>query len=184
MTYLEYRTLIEKLMEERKTTGNDQSDEMIHYAEMNIQRMNRLDKTIVLSENWIEFLNKNQVKYNWIVLTEGWCGDAAQIVPLINKIAENSNGNITLDLLLRDENLELMDNYLTNGTRAIPKLICFDLDKNELWNWGPRPKNAQLLINGLKEQGMDMKEIKTDLHLWYTKNKTLETQNEILLNFH
>lgn len=183
MTYLEYRNLLNQLMIDKKTTGSDQSEEMIHYADLNIHRMNRLDKTTVLLNEWELLFNKMDGKIKWVVLTEGWCGDAAQIVPVINKIAEASSGKIDLQLLLRDENLELMDKYLTNGGRAIPKLICYDQNNNELWNWGPRPKGAQDFINQLKAEGADMNKIKTDLHMWYTKNKTIDTQNEIMSMF-
>lgn len=179
MNYLEYKNLLNNLLAEGKTTGSDQSEAMIHYAELNIQRMNRLDKTTILLNEWESFFNKMEVSLKWVVLTEGWCGDAAQIVPVINKIAEESNGKIGLELLLRDENPELMNLYLTNGARAIPKLICYNENNEELWNWGPRPKGAQEFINQLKADGADLVKIKTDLHLWYTKNKTLDTQNEI-----
>jgi hypothetical protein len=167
-------------MAEGKTTGNDQSEAMIHYAELNIQRMNRLDKTTVLIPEWNPFFSKINGKLKWVVLTEGWCGDAAQIVPVINKIAEASNGKIELELLLRDENIELMEKYLTNGARAIPKLICYNEINNELWNWGPRPEAGQHFIDELKANGADLNKIKTDLHLWYTKNKTIDIQIEIM----
>lgn len=180
MNYLEYKTLLNNLIAERETTGSDQSEAMIHYAELNIQRMNRLDKTTVLLNEWEYLFSKMESSFKWVVLTEGWCGDAAQIVPVINKIAEASNGKISLELLLRDENLELMDKYLTNGGRAIPKLICYDESNTVLWNWGPRPKGVQDFINQLKADGADLVKVKTDLHLWYTKNKTIDTQNEIM----
>ena len=64
-----------------------------------------------VKENWI-----------WLILTEAWCGDAAQNIPTIEKIARENDRIKTL-YLLRDENLELMDKYLTGGARAIPKLI-------------------------------------------------------------
>lgn len=170
-------------MAEKKTTGNDQSEEMIHYADLNIHRMKRLDKTTVLLSTWAKLFNQINGKLKWVVLTEGWCGDAAQIVPVLNKIAEASNGKIEVELLLRDENLELMDKYLTNGGRAIPKLICLNESGKEIWNWGPRPNNAQAFINELKANGEDMNKIKTDLHLWYSQNKTIDTQTEILKMF-
>ena len=183
MTYLDYRNLIDNLILQNKTTGNDQSEEMINYAKLNIQRMNRLDKTIILNDNWTPFFESLTSKLKWVVLTEGWCGDAAQIVPVINKIAEASNGKIELELLLRDENLEMMDKYLTNGGRAIPKLICYDENNIELWNWGPRPKKVQELVNQLKESNVTLNELKTQLHLWYTHDKTLNIQLEIFKSF-
>ena len=74
----------------------------------------------------------------WFVLTEGWCKDAAQIVPVLHALAK-LNSNIELKVLLRDDNLDLMDQYLTNGKRrSIPRLIAVDPDvMEELSSWGP-----------------------------------------------
>ena len=55
------------------------------------------------------------------------CGDAAHVLPVLNKFAENDT-TITLSILLRDDNEELMDRFLTNGTRSIPKLIILNAD--------------------------------------------------------
>ena len=183
MNYTTYRAMIDELFANGKTTGADQSEAMIHYTELNIQRMKRLDKTTTLNEGWNNIYARIKEPIQFKVLTEAWCGDAAQIVPVINKIAEESQGKIVLDLLLRDENLDLMDQYLTNGGRSIPKLICYDANNTELWNWGPRPAGAQALINTLKAEQKPMEEIKTQLHLWYTKNKTEETQEELMRFF-
>ena len=59
----------------------------------------------------------------WLIITEGWCGDAAQCIPTIEKIAAESK-NIETHYVLRDENLDLIDEYLTNNARSIPKLIA------------------------------------------------------------
>ena len=183
MTYLEYRNLIDVLISQNKTTGNTQSEDLFQYTQLNIKRMEHLDYSTQLFEEWQPFFKNLNSKLKWVVLTEGWCGDAAQLVPVFNKIAKASDGKIDLQILLRDENLELMDKYLTNGGRAIPKLICFDEFNNELWNWGPRPKDAQVLIDNLKEKQLDMNELKTELHSWYSQNKTLEVQLEVFQKF-
>ncbi|MES2654505.1 MAG: thioredoxin family protein [Bacteroidota bacterium] len=183
MTYNEYRALTDELMVQGKTTGPNQSTDLTHYTELNIQRMKRLDKTTVLLNEWNAIFDSITEPLKWTVLAEAWCGDAAQIVPIMNKIAEASNGKISMDILLRDENLELMDQYLTNGSRGIPKLICYNANHDVLWNWGPRPKAAQDLMNELKALGKPMADIKTELHLWYTKDKTEQTQKELLAQF-
>ncbi len=130
--------MIDSLMAENKTTGTDQSEAMINYAKMNIQRMQRIDKTTALGEdikNTLEKLNRKLIFY---VLTEGWCGDAAQNVPVLALIEKHTT-NIELRLLLRDQNLEIMDHYLTNGGRSIPKLICVDAESGkELFEWGAK----------------------------------------------
>ena len=128
-SYEEYRTLINKLYVSGKTTGIDHSEAMLGYTKMNIQRMNRLDKTIEINEEIRTDLATIPYQLNWLVLTEAWCGDAAQNIPILSKMA-NASSKIHLRFLLRDENLDVMDKYLTNGGRAIPKLIVLDQDFN------------------------------------------------------
>lgn len=179
-TYAGYRQLLENLMAEGKTTGTNQSSDMVDYAKLNNQRMSRLDKTLILIpelETALTNLNRNLL---WVVITEGWCGDAAQNVPLIGKIAETAPNKINLQLVLRDENLELMDRYLTNGGRSIPKLICFDAEtKEELGIWGPRPAEAQELFLSLKSNpNLSKDEFITAVHQWYSQDKTRTMQKE------
>lgn len=81
-----------------------------------------------------------------IVLTEDWCGDAMVNVPILLKIAEKSG--IEVRMLLRDQNLELMDQYLTNGTsRAIPIFVFIDKEGNERAVWGPRAEMVQKYVD-------------------------------------
>ncbi|WP_435261518.1 thioredoxin family protein [Tenacibaculum sp. nBUS_03] len=136
MSYDDYRGLVDKLIKEGKSTGENQSEDLLNYSVLNDKRMKRLDKTLHLSSDSIENVKKVTEKQTWLVLTEGWCGDAAHNLPMINKIAKE-NSNIDLQLVLRDENLELMDSFLTNGGRSIPKLIVLDDEKNVIGTWGP-----------------------------------------------
>jgi hypothetical protein len=115
----------------------------------------------------------------WYILTEAWCGDAAQILPAI-VAASLSNPLITVRLLLRDENSELMDAYLTNGGRSIPKLIAVDDDFNELFTWGPRPAGAQALLLEYKANPMkSYSEFSEDIQRWYIADKTESPQIEL-----
>ena len=142
MTFAEYIKLIDDLLLEGKTTGMNQSDAMFNYGKLNRQRMHRLEKTVNLEESLKEKTRSLDVRWIWLVITEGWCGDAAQNIPLIEKIAAENEG-IETRYVLRDENLELMDEYLTNNARSIPKLICLDAETlEEIGTWGPRPQIA------------------------------------------
>jgi len=181
-TYLDYRILITSLLKEGKSTGNEQSEALTHYSELNEVRMNRLDKTIVLTDDIKEQLNQLQSKYSWIVISEGWCGDAAQLVPIINKMAEFSE-NIDLKIVLRDENDDLMLQFLTNGGKSIPKLIILDTENQKvLADWGPRPAGATKLIQDYKAtHGIVDETAKTNLQKWYLQDKGISTQNEIML---
>lgn len=172
MSYKTYSELVNTLVETEGTTGPDQSEDLVGYTKLNQRRMKRWDKTIKISEESRRtFLDFNH-KITWLLITESWCGDAAHVVPVINKLAELSE-NISLKVVLRDENLELMDMFLTNGGRAIPKLLMVDDESGEVLNsFGPRPTAATTLVNDYKEKhGKLTPEFKEELQFWYNKNK-------------
>ncbi|MEX0771779.1 MAG: thioredoxin family protein [Balneolales bacterium] len=181
ISYAEYRDLIDALLIENKTTGENHTKELIAYSKLNVHRMLRLEKQVIIAPEFTEQLKKPRKKEIWLVLTEAWCGDAAQIVPGLQKIAAESL-DISLKILLRDENLDLMDQYLTNGGRSIPKLICLDAETlEEKWNWGPRPAEAQALWTSLrKNETLDFEERAAKLHGWYNKDKNQSLQKEIM----
>ncbi len=180
-SYQEYRKLVVDLLAEGKSTGENQTDDLLNYSKLNHSRMKRLDKTFSLSENSKEILENSTKKYSWIVLTESWCGDAAHVLPVLNKIAETSN-NIALKIVLRDENEALMDRFLTNGNKSIPKLIAIDTDTNEVINsWGPRPSEATKIVEKQKEKfGTLDAEFKKELQVWYNANKGVNIEQDIL----
>ncbi|GAB3826889.1 thioredoxin family protein [Hymenobacter jeollabukensis] len=180
-SYAAYRQLLDELLAQGLTTGPNQSEALLHYAKLNEQRMSRLDKTVQLLPEVTAELARLQGQYVWLVITEGWCGDAAQLVPVIDAIARASGGHLSTRYLLRDENLDLMDRYLTNGGRAIPKLVVLRADTlAEVAQWGPRPAPAQELFLGLRAQQAAYEDIKTQVHTWYAKDKTLHTQQELV----
>lgn len=180
-TYTEYRSIISNLLTQGKATGLQQSEELTHYSTLNHTRMNRLDKTIVIAEDVMMKLLSVKKRYTWLVLSEGWCGDAAQILPVVNKMALLS-ANIDLRIVFRDEHEELMNLYLTNGNKSIPKLLVVDTETDAVCaNWGPRPKGASDLITSYKRQyGVIDETAKTELQLWYLHDKGLSTQHELI----
>lgn len=184
MTFAEYIKLIDDLLLDGKTTGPNQSEAMFNYGKLNRRRMHRLEKTVVLSESLREKVQNNKRKMIWLILTEGWCGDAAQNIPVIQKIAEASGGSVETRYLLRDENLELMDAYLTFNARSIPKLIALDAETlEELGTWGPRPASAMDLFFELRERGLEKPLIMENLQRWYIadKNQTIQAEFEKLI---
>lgn len=182
ISFKEYYQLIEKLVEEEKTTGNEQTADRIGYTKLNLTRMKRILKTTTISHeviSTVECLNNQQT---WVVLSESWCGDAAQNIPIFAKITEG-NTNINLRILLRDENPKIMDQYLTNGSESIPKLIALDKNLNELGTWGPRPKYLQdWLYKNKAHPKMEMSELKKEFQVWYTKDKGQTLQKEMVLS--
>lgn len=180
--YNSFSHLLTRLLEEGKTTGNNHSVEYLHYAKMNLRRMRRWDKTFQLDSDVVEKM-KSLPPQNWWVITEGWCGDSAQNLPALEKMAASTEGNVKLRIILRDENPEIMQQYLTNGvSRSIPILVSFDAHGNQLFRWGPRPVPAQGLLTAWKADPVPMpfEDFELEMHTWYTKNKGHALQNEIL----
>lgn len=183
ISYSDYRNLIDRLLAAHKTTGPDNSEGMLHYTKMNVARMNRVDKTAVLNADLLEVLAKVKNKYRLLVISEGWCGDAAQIVPLFDRIVSAFPEHFDLRFVLRDQHLPLIDAHLTNGGRAIPVVLILDAAGQVLAKWGPRPQVLQVLLADWKKEETDMMALAEKLHGWYAKDKTAATQKELIAVF-
>ncbi|MFN4197907.1 MAG: thioredoxin family protein [Flavobacterium sp.] len=181
LTYPEYRALVSRLLTQGLSTGPEQSEALTKYSELNEVRMNRLDKTIVVGEEINQALSSLKGDYIWLVISEGWCGDAAQIVPVLHKMTE-SNSKISMKVVLRDEHVKLMDQFLTHGARAIPKLLILNSENLEVMaTWGPRPGGAAQLIKDYKEvHGVVDETAKTNLQKWYLQDKGQSIMNELV----
>jgi len=181
MNYEEYQELIAKVHAEDKTTGDNQSDMYVEYSKLNEHRMRRLNKTIRLNASLVDRIKSIAEEQLWLVITEAWCGDAAQNLPIVVKMAE-VNDKIQLRLILRDEHPEIMNLYLTNGGKSIPKLIAIDTDNNELFHWGPRPEPMQKIVvdyHNSPEPKAPHSEYVLEVQKWYNADKTHTIQNEL-----
>ena len=181
ISYQEYRELVTTYAAEGKTSGNTQTPDYINYTKLNESRMHRLDKTLQVFEEVKTYLENLKKEYIWLVLAETWCGDAAQVVPVINKMAQVSD-KINLRILLRDENEALMNLFLTDGTKSIPKLIILDEESGGVvTDFGPRPAEAkQLIIDYKTTHGFVDEAAKIELQKWYLANKGVAIQKEIV----
>ena len=185
MTYPAYRDHLTRLLtEEGRTTGDNQSDFYLEIAALNEARMDRLDRKVRLTADTEARLATLTRPLTLLVLTEGWCGDAAQILPVLNWLAEAS-AHIELRCVLRDEHPALMDEFLTAGTRSIPKVIVLDPATHDvLADWGPRPAPAQRMVMAYKNTPTDQRppypEFQKALHTWYARDKTRTTQEELV----
>ncbi len=179
ISYQEYSNLITKLVAEKRTTGNEQTEERIEYTKLNGSRMRRVNKAITLTNETIDVF-KNVRKQTWLVLCESWCGDAAHTLPVLNKIAEISD-HIDLKIVLRDDNLDLMNTFLTNGSQAIPKLIMVDESYCLINVWGARSTTAtQLVLDYKKEFGSIDAEFKKNLQIWYNNDKGISIISDLV----
>ncbi|MFB9055438.1 thioredoxin family protein [Mariniflexile ostreae] len=172
MSYQAYRELVAGLVEINSTTGIEKTEDLANYTKLNEKRMKRWDKTLKVPEASKVKISEFKQQVTWLVITESWCGDAAHIMPVINKVAELNN-LIDLKVVLRDENPELMDAFLTNGNKAIPKLIMIDNETQEvLGSFGPRPREAANYVKRfIAKHGALTPEFKEDLQHWYNKDK-------------
>ena len=171
MDFTNYMQLSEQLVAEGRTSGPNQSAPYVYYTKLNLQRMKRLNKTVEIPAQLVELYKQKANEWRWITITEPWCGDAAQCVPVIEKLAQ-AIGGIQSQYLLRDEHPEVMDAYLTNGGRSIPKLICLDAEGREVFTWGPRPDVIQEVMNRLKAEGVtEISEIVEAIQKAYNDDK-------------
>ncbi len=170
MSYQEYRTLAINHVANKSSSGPDQSEAFVNYTKLGDARMRRLDKTVKISEESNQTIARSNKKTTWLVISETWCGDAAHALPVINKLAD-LNAHIDLKVVLRDEHVDLMNQFLTNGGMSIPKLI--QVQNGEVTaTWGPRPSTATVLVDAFKaEHGGLTPEFKESLQGWYNKDK-------------
>lgn len=178
MNYTEYNLLFEHLVTEKQTTG-DPSEEKIKYTKLNFSRSKRLDKRATIAEPFQQQFKDICENQTWLIITEPWCGDAAQTLPFLNKIAQLSK-NIKLKIVLRDDHPELMDQFLTNGSKSIPKLIILNDQYEVLDHWGPRSQAATKLVTDFKAQHGQLNDaFKEQLQIWYNKDKGVSIVNEL-----
>jgi len=180
LTYKEYIELMENEivnMDAESLTSVELNEYEI--KKLNLHRSRRIEKYYRVSSELKSEIQKIDSLQIWMVITENWCGDSAQNIPYFNKMAE-LNPNIYLKLILRDSNLDIMDQYLTNGTRSIPVLVAFDEDGNELFKWGPRPRELMDLIKVWKSDSCTKHELLEKIHLWYGRNRGKNIEAEFI----
>ncbi len=123
----------------------------LHYLQYNWDRQAHVHEEYTPSEALRDAVTSISEPQLWMVLTEPWCGDSAFLLPIIAEAA-GLNDDVTLRILLRDDNLDVMDQYLTGGSRSIPKLVAFAEDGTERFTWGPRPEGARQRFAELSEE--------------------------------
>lgn len=181
ISYLQYREGVEQLVANHSTSGNEKTEDLIDYTLLNDRRMKRWDKTIKVPEVVKERIASFKGDVTWLVLTESWCGDAAHVNPAINKVAELSDA-IDLKMVFRDQNEALMNHFLTNGGKSIPKLIMIDNQSDAVLDtFGPRPSGATQLVLDYKEKhGALTPEFKEELQHWYNADKGQNVITDLL----
>lgn len=184
LSFDDYIALTEQLAADGKTTGLNQSEVLIHFTKLNLTRMRRIVKSYSPSAE-IKAAVEALPPQTWIIITEPWCGDAAQTVPMMAALAA-LNSKIDLRLILRDSHADIMDLFLTDGGKGIPKLVAISPENSVLFHWGPRPAQAQQMVRDYKsmpEPKPDYLKFAESVQKWYLADagKTFETEVRYLL---
>lgn len=178
MQFEEYIAYFQAILENPNQYEGYQDEEILTYTKLNWSRTNRWLKKFEPNSKTISLINAIETKQHWILITEPWCGDAAHSVPMIYQIVRN-NPMITLDIQLRDSEPYMIDQYLTNGGKSIPKLIIRNEHDEDIAVWGPRPQGCTELFVMMKEKGAEFNEIKEEIQKWYNQDKGSELEQEL-----
>lgn len=177
LTWDEYSEYVELVLNAEIPPEPYNDADFYKYAKLNRERGKRWLKTFQPLPEVQSTFAAIEKPQKWLLITEPWCGDAAHVNPVVYLLSR-LNENISLCVQLRDSG-SAIENYLTNGTRSIPKLIIRDEAGNDLGVWGPRPVAAMNLFNDLRVKGAGKEEMILALQNWYNKDKTIGVQTEI-----
>ncbi|MBD1427623.1 thioredoxin family protein [Sphingobacterium arenae] len=179
MTFQEYLSYFEQILASPEEYDPYGDAEYLNYTKLNWSRMNRWFKRFEPNDAMKNVVASITEPQHWIVITEPWCGDAAHSVPQLYQIVKN-NPNIDFEIQLRDTEPFLIEDYLTHGSKSIPKLIIRNDVGHDKVIWGPRPQSLQSLYIQMKDEGKSFDEIKEVMQKWYNEDKGEELQRELL----
>ena len=180
VSYDNYVDMVEQYAITNSTSGDNKSEALVAVTKLNERRVKRWNKTLIVNNEVLKRISSFNKQITWLVITESWCGDAAHVLPVINKVA-SLKSNINMRVVFRDENPELMDNFLTNGARSIPLLIMIDNEKGEVMKtYGSRPEILTSMVREYKEMhGAITTEFKEEIQRWYNKDKGQTIMEEL-----
>jgi|SRR5690554_1531484 len=181
-TWEKYLDKFEEVLLQEKPLPPYDDPMYLDYFKLNRSRQKRWLKTAEIKPELKEVIQAIKGKQTWYLITEPWCGDAAHNVPFIYLMSK-LNPNITLKIVWRDVEPFMIDDYLTNGGKSIPKLVIRNESGKDLHVWGPRPAECQVLFQELKDENADFEKQKVELQNWYNKDKGMSIQKEFLQIF-
>ncbi len=182
MNYDQYKRLFDEILANPTPAHPYDAVEYMSYTKLNRSRMRRWDKQLAPDELMISELNQIASPQHWVIISEPWCGDAAHIIPFLIHMTQQ-NTLISYEIQLRDTAPFLIESYLTNGSRSIPKLIVRDDMGKDIFAWGPRPVGSQQLMEQMKAGNADFETIKIALQNWYNNDKGRSLYRELLAHF-
>jgi hypothetical protein len=179
MDFISYRHLFQQILNDPNPPSPYDDPHYLNYTKLNWARQERWLKTGILNDELVTIIESIKDEQLWTIITEPWCGDAAHTLPFMHRLSD-LNSLIKVDYQLRDEEPFLINQYLTNGSKSIPKLIITETGNNDVKVWGPRPAGCQQLYNQLLKDNVDMEEKKIALQQWYNADKGVSLQKELI----
>ena len=169
-----------KIAEERFHNNPDKNDEYQEYYELGLTRTNRTVKTFKVDADQLEKLKTKNFNGKILIISEPWCGDASATVPAVSKFFDAAG--IEVKIFMRDSDLSLIDQFQTNGTQSIPKVIIINEDFSVKADWGPRPQYGNELLKKFKEnpETYPKDDFYNDLQVYYAKNRGKDAIEEII----
>jgi hypothetical protein len=175
--FAEYLDILNAKLKEDKG-----EDKLLDYIYLNVRRMNRIMKQYKPADYLAKLIREINQPVTWLAITEGWCGDAAHTLPVLFKLS-NLSFKPHLKIVFRDENPDLMERFLTNGSKSIPKIIAINNAGEVITEWGPRPNKAQELVESYKKGESIYKnydELANALQQWYHRDRYLSIEEELI----
>ena len=180
MTAAGYEAAMEDWVAQSAHSGPTPSEKNAAYTKLNLVRMRRLAKTHKVSDAMATFLDSGCCgSQHWVVITESWCGDAIQFMPLVRLWAERAG--VCLDVILRDGENPVIDDFMTRGGRSIPIWVVADVSGEVMGQWGPRPATAKKMVmdhRNAPEPKPPYAEFAAQVQLCYARNKGREIERE------
>ena len=179
ISFEEYFKKTEEIVNKDKEKLTPAEKEMLEYYKLGVQRMSRMMKVYKPDEEQVKTLENKNFKGKILIISEGWCGDAGQTVPAVSLFFEGKN---EVRIVYRDENPDLIDQFLTNGTRSIPIVVILDENDGVIAHWGPRPAYGTELLKKYKAdpENYPKTQFYNDLQVYYAKNRGYDVIMEIL----
>lgn len=179
---LAYRARFEATVAAGRAAAEGEVSYPPEYTKLNLARTRRVEKTLRIPEH-VQAVMRTAAPQAWLVITEEWCGDSAQNLPVLLALAALAPA-IEARILPRDAHPDVMDQYLTDGARSIPKLIAFEHSTGrERFRWGPRPAAARTWIAAERarpeSERLPFDRLSEELHRWYAANGGQDVCSEI-----
>ncbi|MBS7334075.1 MAG: thioredoxin family protein [Weeksellaceae bacterium] len=177
-SFEDYLEKIEDQLEEQIEL--DDPKELVPYYAINLKQSREIRKNFRYNPGMEKKAKSYNADIKFLIISEGWCEDASQIVPVVDRLAETIG--VECKFVFRDENIELMEEYNTNGSHSIPIIIGVTPDGDEAFRFGPRPAKAMNFTERFKRDPdkYSRADFEEDLDRYYLENHGQDIITEIL----